>query len=284
MTIKFFSNYDTSEGLLKRFLANYSVWDDQLTFTIAEDYEYAVVFNRTEEYIQPDAKIITVIQEPSWSPAHAVTKFLTNSDYLFIHDPELFERSLRIKLGGKVIESPSLMFYNDHVDKTFFHYATSTTKIRKLSMVVSYFNFPFGIYQKRYGLLNKILNSDLDIDIYGYKLPVTDSRYKGYIDYKFTGLLPYEYSIAIENSEEKNYVTEKFVDCVLCNTIPIYHGAPNISEIYDPRYFKTLDLDSPTAIEDIKEIIASPPCSSTVNRTMYFNEYNLYKKLKEIIL
>ena len=85
MTIKFFSNYDTSEGLLKRFLANYSVWDDQLTFTIAEDYEYAVVFNRTEEYIQPDAKIITVIQEPSWSPAHAVTKFLTNSDtFLFM--------------------------------------------------------------------------------------------------------------------------------------------------------------------------------------------------------
>jgi hypothetical protein len=284
MTVKFFSNYDSPAGLLKRFLANYSVWDDKLTFTIGEDYQFAVVFNGTDDLINPSAKIITVIQEPSWSPAHSNTAFLTGSDYLIIHDPELFERTWDIRLGGKVIQSPSYMFYDDEVDKTFFHYAASTKKIRKLSMIVSYLNKPAGIYYKRMDLLGKILDSDLDIDIYGRRLVIDDHRYKGAIDYKFTGLLPYEYSIAIENSEEKNYITEKFVDCVLCNTVPIYHGAPNINDVYDKRYFKTIDPESPSVLDDIKQIIREPAPFSTVNKTIYFNEFNLYKKLKKIIL
>lgn len=265
-------------------MANYVVQDNLLDFTIAENYDYAVVFNRTDEFILPSAKIITVIQEPSWSKVHENPSFLTGSDYLIIHDAELFERSLGLKLGGQVIESPSYMFYDDKVDKSFFHYAASTAKVKKLSIIISYLNKPTGIYQKRFGLLNKILESDLDIDIYGWRLSIDDRRFKGYVDYKFTALLPYEYSIAIENSEEKNYITEKFVDCVLCNTVPIYHGAPNVSEVYNNRYFRKINLDSPTVIDDIKQIIAEPPPYSTVNKALYFNKYNLYRKLKEIIL
>jgi hypothetical protein len=283
MTIKFFSNYSSSENLLKRFMANYIIQDNLLDFTISEAYDYAVVFNRTNEFIIPSAKIITVIQEPSWSKVHEDSSFLTGSDYLIIHDAKLFESALGVRLGGEVIESPSYMFYDDRVDKTFFHYATSTAKVRKLSIVISYLNKPTGIYQKRFGLLNKILASDLDIDIYGWRLSIDDKRFKGYVDYKFTALLPYEYSIAIENSEEKNYITEKFVDCVLCNTIPIYHGAPNISEVYNEQYFRKIDLDSPAVIDDIKQIIAEPAPFNTVNKAIYFNEYNLYRKLKEII-
>lgn len=266
MITKFFSNYDTSEGLLKRFLANYPIWDNQLNFTIAEDYDYAVVFNNTSEFIRPDAKIITVIQEPSWSKAHENSRFLTQSNYLIVHDQALFEKAYG-KLGGEVIESPSYMFYNDRVDKSFFHYAASTKKVKKLSMIVSYLNKPTGIYQKRFALLNKIL----------------DKRFKGFIDYKFTGLLLYTYSIAIENSEEKNYITGKFVDCILCNTIPIYHGAPNIGEVYDNRYFKQIDLDSPRIIQDIKEIISQIPIYTSTNKSVYFESFNLYEKLKDIV-
>ncbi|CAM4406728.1 Glycosyltransferase family 10 (fucosyltransferase) C-term [Pedobacter westerhofensis] len=284
MNVRFFSNYATSEELLKRFLANYSVWDDELSFKLNEDYEYAVVFNRTDEIIRPSARIITIIQEPSWSKANENNRFLRDSDYLIVHDAELFERSYGIKLGGQVIESPSYMFFHDRVDKTFFHYAASTKKVKKLSMVVSYLNKPLGIYQKRTNLLHRILDSDLDIDIYGWRLNIKDPRYKGFIDYKFTGLLPYEYSIAIENSEEKNYVTEKFIDCVLCNTIPIYHGAPNVDQIYDNRFFSRIDPQSTTIIEDIKAIITKPAPYSMVNKRIYMENYNLYKQLKDLIL
>lgn len=284
MTVRFFSNYDTSANLLKRFLDNYIVGDNALTFTIAEDYEFAVVFNRTYDFIRPGCKIITVIQEPSWSPAHQDTSFLTGSDYLIIHDPEIFRKRLGLKLGGEIIESPSYMFYHDHVDKSFFNCITADNKVKKLSMVVSGLNVPVGIYQKRFGLLKKILASDLDIDIYGKGLVINDQRYKGFIDYKFAGLIPYEYSIAVENSEEKNYLTEKFVDCVLCSAIPIYHGAPNVDDIYDKQYFRHIDPESPMVIEDIKRIIAEPAPFSMINKAIYENKYNLYNKLKEIIL
>lgn len=282
--IKFFSDYTDSENLLNNFRSKFTVTDDKLTYTLFNDYDYAVVFNRTDELIKKSAKIITVIQEPSWHEVHRVKTFLENSDYLIINDAKLFEDVHQIKLGGKVIESPAYMFYYDHVDKSFFKGVENVKKEKKLSMIVSSLSFNHGNYRKRLGLLDKILNSDLEIDIYGRGFHINDPRYKGALEHKYIGLIPYEYSIAIENCNEKNYITEKFVDCVLCNTIPIYNGAPNINEVYDDRYFKTIDIDSPTIISDIKGIIADRAPSSTVNKEIYFNEYNLYNKLKQIII
>lgn len=282
--IKFLSNYDDSESLLKRFKANYLIYDNDLAFTIANDYDYAVVFNRTDEPVNPKARVITIIQEPSFSKAHEYIDFLLHSDYVLVHDPELFEKTHKLHIGGGVITTPSYMFYHDLVPYQFFDAATVIKKERKLSMIVSYLNKPVGIYNKRMGLLNKILDSDLDIDIYGKRLEIEDRRFRGWLEHKFIGLLPYEYSIAIENSNEWNYVTEKFVDCALCRTIPIYNGAPNINDIYDKRYIRAIDLDSPTIIEDIKKIIKEPAPLSTRNKDIYFNHYNLYTKLKEIIL
>ncbi|WGQ08889.1 glycosyltransferase family 10 [Pedobacter gandavensis] len=285
MIVKFFANYDRSEDLLKRFKANYEIYDNELSFTIGDEYDYAVVFNSTKEGINIKAKIITVIQEPSWSPAHSNTAFLTDSDYLIVHDQQLFEDTHHIKLGKKVIEQPSYMFFHDHVDKSLFTEKKSIQKPKKLSMIVSSLSFNIGNYTKRMKLLRSILSSDLDIDIYGKGFNISDPRYKGFVEYKHTALLPYEYSIAIENSNEKNYITEKFVDCAICNTIPIYCGAPNIAEVYNEKYFHTLDLDSPTIIEDIKEIIKNPAPGQEMdnNKDRYFQQRNLYRLLKELI-
>lgn len=281
--IKFFSDYTTSANLLKRFKANYNIYDQYLQYTLNDDYHYAVVFNRAHERIKPWAKTITIIQEPSWSPAHSIQTFLTNSDYLIIHDPSLFENLYQIKLGGKVFESPSYMFYHDHLENSLFRLTKSVKKQKKLSFIVSGKNYDFKNYGKRIDLLRQVLDSDLDVDIYGKDLVIKDPRFKGKLEYKYSGLIPYEYSIAIENSNERNYITEKFFDCVICHTTPIYYGAPNIGDIYDAKYFRQINLDSPSIIEDIKEIISSPSTDTTVNKEIYFNQFNLYSKLKEII-
>ena len=285
MKVKFFANYDRSEILLNRFKANYDIYDDELSYTTGDEYDYAVVFNATEEPINSAAKIITIIQEPSWSPAHVNPWFLTNSDFLVVHDQQLFENALGIKLGKKVIEQPSYMFFHDNVDKSLFRQNKSIQKSKKLSMIVSSLSFNIGNYTKRMKLLRSILSSDLDIDVYGKGFNISDPRYKGFVEYKHTALLPYEYSIAIENSNEKNYITEKFVDCAICNTIPIYCGAPNIAEVYNEKYFHILDLDSPTIIEDIKEIIKNPAPGQEMdnNKDRYFQQRNLYRLLKELI-
>ena len=60
---------------------------------------------------------------------------------------------------------------------------------------------------------------------------------RGYrpIGRKSEGLAPYRFSVVIENVQEPSYFTEKLVDALLCRCIPIYWGAPDISDYFDPR-------------------------------------------------
>ncbi|MEZ6040483.1 MAG: glycosyltransferase family 10 [Planctomycetaceae bacterium] len=55
------------------------------------------------------------------------------------------------------------------------------------------------------------------------------------IDDKSQGLSPFMFSVAIENSQSPGYFTEKLIDCLLCHTIPVYWGAPDICHFFDPR-------------------------------------------------
>ena len=66
---------------------------------------------------------------------------------------------------------------------------------------------------------------DYDIDVLG----------RGYkpFEHKQKGLLPYTYSVIIENVQEPDYFTEKLLDCFICGTIPIYWGASNISHYFN---------------------------------------------------
>lgn len=59
---------------------------------------------------------------------------------------------------------------------------------------------------------------------------------RGYttFDSKADGLAPFRYSVVIENVRETNYFSEKLVDAVLCNTVPIYWGCPNLDRFIDP--------------------------------------------------
>lgn len=43
------------------------------------------------------------------------------------------------------------------------------------------------------------------------------------------------FHVAVENSQHQNYFTDKIVDCFATKTIPIYWGAPNIGDFYDPK-------------------------------------------------
>jgi hypothetical protein len=57
---------------------------------------------------------------------------------------------------------------------------------------------------------------------------------RGYREVKDKGeaLGPYMFSVCIENSAERNYFTEKLIDCFAQKVIPIYWGAPNIGDFF----------------------------------------------------
>lgn len=43
------------------------------------------------------------------------------------------------------------------------------------------------------------------------------------------------FHISIENTMNRNYFSEKIIDCFMSYTIPIYWGCPNISDYFDPK-------------------------------------------------
>lgn len=45
----------------------------------------------------------------------------------------------------------------------------------------------------------------------------------------------FPFSVVIENSRTSNYFTEKLIDSLVCHSLPIYWGAPEIAEYFDPR-------------------------------------------------
>jgi len=79
-----------------------------------------------------------------------------------------------------------------------------------------------------------ILRHDIvdDVRANGLEVSLLGRGYAPFKD-KADGLAPYRYSVVIENSQERNYFTEKIVDAVLCETVPIYWGCPNIGDFMD---------------------------------------------------
>lgn len=116
----------------------------------------------------------------------------------------------------------------------FFPYGTSwvgdrtrldLTKSKTCSLIASAKRSQPG-HILRHDLADWVQASGRDVDLLGH----------GYAPFedKADGLAPYRYSVVIENAREVNYFTEKLIDAVLCDCVPIYWGCPNLGEFMDP--------------------------------------------------
>ncbi len=54
----------------------------------------------------------------------------------------------------------------------------------------------------------------------------------------------FQFSLVIENTRQNNCFTEKLCDCLYTKTIPVYYGAPNISEYFDTTGWIILENES----------------------------------------
>jgi len=282
--IKFICNWD--HNINGRVINNFITEDninENITITNNDDYDYLFVFNRlTIQPRVPKENIYTFIMEPSWSPNW--DRYCFNySNKVFVHDKNLFGNH------DNIIESPSLMFYHmdsyrNNIDKLMNDNSHENKK--KMSMVVSYTLNAGYNYGLRTDLALKILEYNLDIDIYGNGWSLNHKNIKGPVGDKYDALINYQYSIGVENCCEKNYITEKFFDIPLCNSYPIYYGSPNISEVY--QNYITIN---PNNIEETLDILSDLLRNNYYdfdkiieNKKLYFNKYNLYNKVKEIVL
>ena len=98
------------------------------------------------------------------------------------------------------------------------------TKRRMCSLIASKKRSQEG-HVLRHATVEHIEARGCDVDVMG----------QGYKPFgaKAEGLAPFRYSVVIENVRERNCFTEKVVDAVLCRTVPIYWGCPNLGDFMD---------------------------------------------------
>lgn len=75
---------------------------------------------------------------------------------------------------------------------------------------------------------------------------------------KWDGLAPFRYSVAIENSRQDHYWTEKIADCFLAGIVPIYWGAPNIRDYFPAEAMIVIDTLDPVEAARIIKAEATP--------------------------
>lgn len=137
-----------------------------------------------------------------------------------------------------------------HVDKTYDELKAlrPPEKDRSLSWITTDKKI-FPGHMERMAFLKAMQGSGVEFDLFGRGFaPIAD---------KWDGLAPYGYSLAIENHSGPHYWTEKIADCFLSWTMPIYYGCTNLDDYFPKESFVSIDIKSPYAIEQIKDVVAS---------------------------
>jgi hypothetical protein len=211
-------------------LSNYGI-DKEIYITNGDDYTHVLILNTA----MPDI--------PSHIPKQNVIG-LAFEPYVYLGLTEEFVQ-YAMKYIGKYfigdtmglpepfIEGFSYMWHNPPLKQL-------PIKTKIMSMMISdKASLEGHIY--RHELVQKILQTNLPIDIYGrgckfYK-HLNDPRIRG----EFVEGEPYndyQYHICIENCKTNHYFSEKILNPLLANTIPIYMGCRNIDSYFPDMVIK----------------------------------------------
>lgn len=190
-------------------------------------------------------------------------------------------------LVRKFVPHPNANFVYNYKDKGF-HVSTWQFVSQNFDQLKDY---PYGNKPKlvsgvtsakwdhRNKFFTKIFNTETGVDIYGYEYKSLHPKFKD------DALFPYKFSIAIENSSQENYFTEKINDCFLTWSIPIYWGCPNISEYFPEESYRLIDINQPETIVDIlSEPITKENLEAlTESRNLVMYKYNIWAVINDLL-
>ena len=230
-------------SLFLEYVRGHSVWQGVSVFTD----------NRIKDvtFIKSDYKVAWLMEPRAFSPScySILESMIHEFNFVLTYDSKLLREHPR-----KCIFTPADGIFLDH--KSVF--AESVKKEKMISHIFSNKKQLKG-HRLRHTVAEIIKENGFNVDLYGYGSGNSLSK-------KSDGLNPYFFSIIIENNRDKNYFTEKILDAFACRAIPIYWGAPNISDWFD--------MDSIICFEnliDLKEILMS------------LTEKDYYKRFKSLM-
>jgi len=237
------------------------------------------------------------------------------ADYFVVinqsYEPVDFQRTLYYAMEPHMDKTPSFMnFYNHlannrplfwgvhdyqvnntewHLSPTIDQFLNNSVNLEKkfprtLSVIISEKNYDEGhklrlAFVKELDTRQKEGRLPFSIHIYGSN-SMNFHNYKGSLppNKKDDGIFPYEYHFNAENNAIKNYITEKFTDAILGESLMFYWGCPNIEDYYSPDCYIRLTLKQENWDEEIKMI------GDMMDTNTYNTRLPVIKQMKEIIL
>ena len=181
--------------------------------------DHLIVFPRTATHFQlrrgTAARISLILGEPS--VIHAKHLRLLRFSARRFFRVLTFHEALLAKLSNAVFFPLGTTWVPEWRD-------IKLDKTRMVSLIASA-KRDTGGHKLRHAMVDWVQRTGQDVDVMG----------RGYtaFEHKADGLARYRFSVVIENVQERNYFSEKLVDAVLCNTVPIYWGCPNLDRFMD---------------------------------------------------
>jgi len=240
-----------------------------------EDSDCILMMDGASVNIPNDKRVIFFGREPAHIALHTCN--LSNADVYHHH----FKNSWLASTWWVNLDYAQLKnLSNDSVKKTKNLSTVDSGKSTILS------------HLKRKNLVMDIADKYSDcIDVYGhitneksgnsYKCPLPPKS-------KEKALLPYRYTLAIENVATDFYFTEKFIDPLLCWSMPLYWGCKNISKFFPEGSYHRIDIDDPWAAEKIIDISKSSYREDNIEkikeaRELILDKYNLFPTLEKVL-
>ena len=210
-----------------------------------KDYDYVVVFEELYEKIDvsiPMDRVIFVAAEATSIKIYD-QKFLDQFGHVITCQKGIQHRS-------KYLKSPGHSWFSKKSYDELMN-ITDVAKTKSLSIVASNKTFTKG-HKDRFEFCLRLKEHLGDkVDLFG--------RGFNEFDDKWSVIAPYKYSIAIENSIEQDWVTEKLGDCYTSHTFPFYMGAPNVGNYFNSKSYELIDIsDFEKSLRTITRIIDNP--------------------------
>ncbi len=192
-----------------------------------KEYDYLVVFETLTKKIKLNKNTVSIyIAGESTAIKKYDQKFLDQFDHIITCQK-------RIKHKSVYYRSPGHTWFSDKTYDELLN-IRNIKKEKLLSIVVSNKTSTKG-HRDRLKFCLKLK------DTLGDKVDLFGRGFKDFND-KWEVIAPYKYSIAIENSIEDDWITEKLGDCYTSLTFPFYMGAPNVSEYYNQNSYELIDI------------------------------------------
>ena len=266
----------------------------------AKDAEVIVFINEIEKDIaRPEQKIILFYHEPeAYKHLYQTTiadQLVSLHKIVVISQIDNINKLIKSSSGIDISERITHLRTIPHVH--FHHMATAeelntikSGRKKLICSVVSGFNGVPG-YEDRRKFLEEFSRSTPQFDIYGryskaiYSLPA----YRGYAASKYQTLSQYRYNLAIENSIEDWYISEKIFDALLCGCMPIYYGSEKIFDLLPNEWFHFLPDLSPKSIKLAANLVKTDSYLIIAeHRAEIANkidkEFSFYQKLNSILI